>query len=490
MDYSQLQKAEATPEAASMIETFRAIGYSLETAIADIIDNSISAQAKNIHINRIWKGGKSLITIKDDGIGMNSHEIVQAMRPGAQNPLSDRQETDLGRFGLGLKTASFSQCRKLSVLSKRVNCSATFWSWDLDYVAKSNKWELLQWLPEGFKKELDDVDSGTLVIWSDLDRVLSLKTAETDENAKLKFSNAMDKVKNHIAMTFHRFIEEKNIRIFWGGHEIEAWNPFCINENKTQERPTENINGNARMKGFVLPHKNNFSSEQAYKKAEGMNGWGAQQGFYVYREKRLLLAGDWLGMFRKEEHYKLVRIQIDLPNKLDAEWQIDIKKSKAYPPFACREQLESYAKSVRSIGSDVYRHRGKILKQRAGQSFQPLWLEKKKDNKWSFVINREHLMIQDLKSMAKSKPEQAIETLLRFLEEAIPTKTIYVNEAQGEEKQKTPFSDMDNSVIKQMIIQIYENQVAAGKTPEQAKSILKGMEPFNNYEDLIYELTI
>ena len=160
MDYSKLQKAEAVPEAASMIETFRAIGYSLETAVADIIDNSISANAKSIYINRLWRGSKSVITIKDDGDGMNSNEIIQAMRPGAQNPLSERSETDLGRFGLGLKTASFSQCRKLSVLSKRKNTPPAFWSWDLDYVAQSDKWELLQWIPEEFTNKLDSLQSG------------------------------------------------------------------------------------------------------------------------------------------------------------------------------------------------------------------------------------------------------------------------------------------------------------------------------------------
>jgi len=488
MDYSNLQKAEAIPEASSMIETFRAIGYSLETAVADIIDNSISANAKNIYIKRLWKGGKSVITIKDDGEGMRSIEIIQAMRPGAQNPLTDRPETDLGRFGLGLKTASFSQCRKLSVLSKRKDFAPTFWSWDLDYVAQSHKWELLQWIPEEFMNELDGQQSGTLVIWSDLDRILKPQTEETDDNAKRKFSDALDKVKNHIAMTFHRFIEDKAIKIFWGGHEIEAWNPFCTNESKTQEQPTESINGGVRMKGYVLPHKNNFSTEQAYKKAEGINGYPAMQGFYVYRGKRLLLAGDWLGLFRKEEHYKLVRIQIDLPNSLDTEWQIDIKKSKAYPPVVCREQLEAYAKSVRSLGMEVYRHRGKILKQRAGQNFQPLWLEKKKDNKWSFVVNREHLMIQDLKVLAKDKPEQAIETLLKFLEEAIPTKTIYINEAQSEETQKTPFSDMDTNIVKQTLMLMFANQIALNKTPEQAKAYLKTIEPFNNFEDLIDEL--
>lgn len=150
LNYRKLEKASAIPEAAPMIETLRAIGYSLDTALADIIDNSITAGAKQILIRRIWRGGQSVITIKDDGCGMNSMEIQTAMRPGAQNPLNERQKNDLGRFGLGLKTASFSQCRKLTVLSKRHGYHSTYWTWDLDYVAQSQKWELLKWVPEEF----------------------------------------------------------------------------------------------------------------------------------------------------------------------------------------------------------------------------------------------------------------------------------------------------------------------------------------------------
>jgi hypothetical protein len=488
MVYDDLKKAEAIPDASSMIETFRAIGYNLETAVADIVDNSISAHAKNIFINRIWHGGKSIITIKDDGVGMNSLEIIQAMRPGAQNPLSERDETDLGRFGLGLKTASFSQCRKLSLLSKRKDCAPAFWSWDLDYVALSNKWELIRWIPDEFAHELDDSLSGTLIVWTDLDRVLPLDTSEADENAKGKFSDSLDRVKRHVGMTFHRFIEDRSINIYWCNHKIEAWNPFCIDEPKTQVQPTECIYGGATMKGYVLPHKNNFSSDQAFKKAEGIKGYPAQQGFYVYRGNRLLLAGDWLGLFRKEEHYKLVRIQIDLPNTLDSDWQIDIKKSKANPPAVCCEQLKAYANSVRNIGMEVYRHRGKVLKQRAGQTFQPLWQEKKKDNKWSFVINRDHQMVKDLKEMARNKPEQAIETLLKFVEETIPTKPIYINESQNEDSEKMPFSDFDISFIQQILQQMYDKQISEGKNSDQAKAFLKTIEPFNNFEDIIDEL--
>ncbi len=488
MDYDSLQKAKAEPMASSMIETFRAIGYSLETAVADIIDNSVSANAKNIWIERQWRGGKSVITIKDDGKGMSGEEIIKAMRPGSQNPLESRTENDLGRFGLGLKTASFSQCRKLTVLSKKTDYAPIYWTWDLDYVAETDKWELVKWIPEEFVNALDDVESGTIVIWNDLDRIVNPKVSESDENAKMKFSNSLDRVKNHIAMTFHRFIEEKFISIYWSNHKIEPWNPFCLTENKIQIQPIENIRGGITVRGFVLPHQNNFSSEAAYKRAEGMNGWSAHQGFYVYRGKRLLLAGDWLGLFRKEEHYKLVRIQVDLPNTLDSEWQIDIKKSRAFPPASCREQLESYAKVIRGMGAEVYRHRGRILKQRAGVSFQPLWLEKKKDDKWSFVVNRENQVVKTVKEMAKDDSDRAIEILLRYIEEAIPTPSIFIKEVEENEKPKEPFSDISEDLIKSMLTRIYNNKKAEGLTIEQAKKYLCGIEPFNHYESLIEAL--
>ncbi len=487
-EYENIQTAEAQPKASSMIETFRAIGYSLETAVADIIDNSISAKAKNIYINRIWRGGASCITIKDDGIGMDNEKLIQAMRPGFQNPLDERDKTDLGRFGLGLKTASFSQCRKLTVLSKKTDYKEVYWTWDLNYVTHTDRWELLKWIPQGFENELNSQTSGTIVIWTELDRLLPLNTSESDTNAHRKFSDSLDRVKKHIAMTFHRFMEEKSVKIFWCGHEIEPWNPFCVCETKTQPMPTDTLYGGVTVKGYVLPHKNNFSSEQAYKQAEGINGWAAQQGFYVYRGKRLLLAGDWLGIRRKEECFKLVRIQIDLPNTLDSDWHIDIKKSRAYPPSKCRDQLEAYAKSVCNNGLEVYKHRGKILKQRAGTSFQPLWLEKKKDGKWYFVVNRDNSIIQSLKQSAKENPEKAIDTLLKFIEESLPTKSVYINEAKSDEEQKTPYSDFDTSIVKDILSRMYQNRIDDGWTENEAKAFLKTVEPFNNYEEIIDEL--
>lgn len=491
MDYTKLPKAEAVPEASSMIETFRAIGYNLETAIADIIDNSISAGAKNIYINRIWNGSDTIITIRDDGYGMNSEEIVEAMRPGTQNPLEKRSKNDLGRFGLGMKTASFSQCRKLTVISKKANYHSAYWTWDLDYVSMVHKWELIRWVPDGYVDALDNQKSGTMIIWTNLDRIIPNSTSANDIVAKQKFSDAWANVKKHIAMTFHRFIESNDISIYWGDNNIDAWNPFCTSEKKTQIFPSESLyfdDQKAEIKGYILPHKNNFSTEDNYKKAEGIYGYPAAQGFYIYRGKRLLLAGSWLNLFRKEDHYKLVRISIDLPNTLDSEWQIDIKKSTAIPPISCREQLRSYALDVRNKGMEVYRHRGRLLKKRAGTDFQPLWLEKKKGNKWSFVVNRDNQLIKDLQEEAKVNPVSAINKLLRIVEESIPTPTIFIKQSSEENQQKEPFSDMDINLIKEMLCRMYNNQLASGQTSEQAKAILKTIEPFNNYEELIEEL--
>lgn len=156
--YKGLEIQQAIPEAASMIESFRAIGYSLETAVADIIDNAITAKAKQIVIQRHWDGDRSFISIKDDGIGMTNEELIHAMRPGCQNPLAIRDEKDLGRFGLGLKTASFSQCRKLTVMSKK-NDMISFWTWDLDFVAECQEWNLIKWCPEELKNSLDDIEN-------------------------------------------------------------------------------------------------------------------------------------------------------------------------------------------------------------------------------------------------------------------------------------------------------------------------------------------
>lgn len=485
LDYSKYQTTSAIPEAASMIETFRAIGYSFEAAVADVIDNSISAGAKNIWLAFEWKGSATWLSIKDDGHGMNNDELVQAMRPGSKNPLADRSIKDLGRFGLGLKTASFSQCRKLSVVSRRESYKPAYWSWDLDYVNQTGKWELLKYLPDKkFENEISEVKSGTIVIWNDLDRLVKDFQTE-DKNALGKFLQIMEQTKKHLAMVFHRFIDNGRIKIYFQDRLIEGWDLFLTEEAATQSFPAETLqNGRVTIKGYVLPHKSKISEEK-YKDAEGPRGWNEQQGFYIYRNERLLLSGDWLGLYRKEEHYKLARIQIDLPNNLDADWQIDIKKSVARPPLILRDQLRAYAGQVRAQAVEVYRHKGKNVRRLPGQTFVPLWLEHKRGDKWFYKINREHALLDKIRQQAKIEPDKAVETLIRFIEETIPTKSIYIKESEEPEAQGKPFEGMDQEPIRKVMKLMYDNLIKEGKSEEQAKSYVFNMEPFNHFPHLL-----
>ena len=485
IDYSKYPTTPAIPEASSMIETFRAIGYSIEAAVADIIDNSISAEAKNIWLNFDWKGSETWVSIKDDGFGMNNEELIQAMKPGSKNPLDGRSNKDLGRFGLGLKTASFSQCRKLTVLSKKEGFQQTFWTWDLDYVKETGKWELLQFLPDAkMESEIDNQKSGTIVLWNDIDRLV--KNFHSDDAKALdKFLVIMEQVKNQLSMVFHRFIENGSIKIWFQGRQIKAWNPFLISESATQIFPDEYLNnGKVIVKGFVLPHKSKIS-EETYKEAEGPKGWGEQQGFYVYRNERMLLSGDWLGIYRKEDHYKLARIQIDLPNTLDSEWQIDIKKSIARPPIVLREQLKAYSSKVRAQAVEVYRHKGRTVKQLPGQKFVPLWIDHKRGDKWFYKINREHPLIEKSINQAETEPQKAIENLIRFIEETVPSKSIYIKEASDEDAIGKPFEGIDQEPIRKAMKQMYDKLVSEGKTDEQAKAIIFNIDPFNLFPHLL-----
>lgn len=485
IDYSKFQTASATPEASSMIENFRAIGYDIETAIADIIDNSISANAKNILINFEWKGAQTWLAIKDDGVGMNNEELIQAMRPGSKSPLESRTSKDLGRFGLGLKTASFSQCRKLTVISRKRNLSEVYWTWDLDFVNQTGKWDLINFLPEGnFKEQLSKFDSGTIVIWNEIDRLVKDLRFD-DEIALDKFLLIMESVKKHLAMVFHRYIEMGRVKIWFQDREVKPWNPFLSLELSTQVFPDEPIhNGLVKMKGYVLPHKSKLT-EQQYKDAEGPNGWNEQQGFYIYRNERLLLAGGWLNMYRKEEHYKLARILIDIPNNLDSEWQIDIKKSVARPPLAFRDQLKAYAGKVRAQAVEVYRHKGKSVKQFPGQKFIPLWVDHKRGDKWFYKINREHPLLDKIKEQAKIDPSKAIESLIKFIEETIPTKSIYIKESEEPEFLGKPFEGIDQEPIRKLMQQMFDTMLKEGKTIEVAKAVIFNIEPFNLFPHFV-----
>lgn len=485
MDYSTLQSVSAEPLASSMIETFRAIGYNLETAIADIIDNSVSASSKNVYVNFEWLGENSWISIRDDGRGMTDSEIIEAMRPGSKSPIETRDTNDLGRFGLGLKTASFSQCRKLTLISKVQNSTINFWTWDLDYVIETDKWDLIKIEPE--KNHIETLftsDSGTIVLWEDIDRLVKNTQVHNQKDID-NFLIAAESVKAHLAMVFHRFIEQKRIKLFFNNSEVAAWDPYLKGENATQPLPDEPLARGIKVKAYILPHISKIT-DKIHKQAEGPKGWNAQQGFYIYRNERMLVGGDWLGMFRKEEHYKLARIMIDIPNTLDVEWQIDIKKSVARPPSNIRQELKRIANYTRSEAVKIYRHRGKAIQRALGHEFAMLWIEKVKHGKRFYEVNRDHPIIKEI---IKNNPDskKQINSLLRLVEETVPVPLITLNESEKPDSILRPFEGSVGNELTELLKLMYES-LLSNFSPEQAKQQLLFIEPFNEYPELIESL--
>ena len=354
------------PSAVALIGSFRGVGYSIETALADLIDNSISAGASAIDIGCEWNDGDPGITITDDGNGMSEGMLVEAMRFGGMGPEAARSEADLGRFGLGLKTASFSQCRCLTVFSKTASGTSAF-TWDLDEIRKADgAWHLLEGgpaLPTEVAEQLETRKSGTAVAWRKVD--FGRKTDRPDHAA---FMGDLERADMHLGMIFHRFIkgDARRVAITINGSKVKAWDPFLETHQATiplPEKYFDSPGGIVRTKGFVLPHRDRFKNESEFLAAGGPGGWTVQQGFYVYREKRLLSAGGWLGTggsrrWTREEPSRLARIQIDIPNTGDQDWRIDIRKAIARPPDKIRDKLQLLADDARGKARDVFVHRG------------------------------------------------------------------------------------------------------------------------------------
>lgn len=483
----------AEPPADSMIESMRAFGYDLPTAIADLIDNSISAGARNVWLQFHWSGARSHISLLDDGCGMSHDVLVNAMRPGSRNPLEPRDPRDLGRFGLGLKTASFSQCRRLTVASRPPDGKTAVRCWDLDYVTHHRQWRLLKTgseVLEPYIKRIGSQSSGTAVLWEDLDRITPEGTQFSDDEAQSLFFTRADAVRQHVAMVFHRMLEApRGLRIWVNGAQVAPWDPFLTREEATQQLTEAAVSIFGRrlnVRPFVLPHHSKITSE-VHAAAAGPRGWNAQQGFYVYRNKRLIAAGDWLGLgYQKEEHYKLARIMLDIPNSMDADWEIDVKKSRASPPPAIRKDLKRLADLTRSKASAVYRHRGSRI-SRAVHQMVFLWERRVHHGKISYSINREHPLVKSLVSQP-GEPGRRIRALLSVIEETIPVPTITMDSAEAPDAHTKPFEAAASTALRRALQMTYGALRAAGFSCGDAKVRLLHTEPFSQFPELVAAL--
>ena len=482
----------AQPEPSALVESLRAFGYSLRTAIADLIDNSIAANAKNVWVHFEWDGTDSRITIKDDGDGMTEAELIAAMRPGSQSPLDERSPKDLGRFGLGLKTASFSQCRRLTVISKVTNGQDAARCWDLDYVKKTGQWRLLKTIEPKPLTLLNETipDRGTIVLWEKMDRVTG-HTRSDDDKAYNRFLEAIDGVKQHLEMVFHRYLERPNrLKILVNGNPVTAWDPFLKGEKATQELPLEKLICDGRtltVLPYILPHQSKIKQD-SLRRGGGPNGWNAQQGFYVYRNERLLVGGDWLGLgFQKDELHKLARIQIDLPNSMDAEWQIDVKKSRAKPPGYLKADLKRIASLTRERALEIFQHRGKVIARQNSQSFVFLWEQKVRHGKCFYSVNREHPLVQQA---YRSGIKSEVDALLSMLEESIPLSHILVTNAKEPDKFNAPYENSPPEALRNVLRSSFIALLNSGINAADARKRLIGMDPFNLFPEFVEQFLI
>ena len=416
------------PSAASLSESMRYLGYSLATAIADIVDNSITARATEIDIYCDLTRDNPTLVIIDNGHGMSADQLLQAMKHGSVNPKEERNPMDLGRFGLGLKTSSFSQCRHLTVVSsQKTRCVGA--EWDLDLVGVEDDW-IISILDEG---EIDQLpyaeqlpETGTAVIWRKLDRLFEDQFGpKRDEIVNEK----LDLVEKHLALVFHRFLagEIKNgsrISITVNEHRVEPIDPFCRKNKTTRVLPEDivRVDGEEiRIQPYILPHHSRLSAAE-YNYYQERSNFLSNQGAYIYRNGRLMAWGDWFRLVPKGEATKLARICIDFPSSLDEKWTIDIKKSKARPPHEVRQRIKQIITRITEGSTQIHRGRGRKLFE---ESKAPVWERYADKGCVRYDLNSDHPLLSVLEQSLTEDQKCRFKTYIKSVVSSLPVEMIY-----------------------------------------------------------------
>jgi hypothetical protein len=355
------------PSAKRMVRSLRDMGYEFSAAVADLIDNSIEAKASTVRVSVEWEGASSYVLIADNGEGMRPEELQEAVRFGSER---DYDDADLGKFGLGLKTASLSQCLRVTVATRwnpnRADILA--YCWDVEHIEATNRWEVLSVkaadLPTAARLHLKETP-GTVVIWERLDRILDYKKPDGEPARKQLLAMARE-LEEHAGMVFHRFlsgeVRGKRLAIYVNDNKVEPWDPFARKEQLTQRLEArafrlegEKGKGDVVVEPYVLPSQAMFSSQDAFNRSSGPKKWNAQQGFYIYRADRLIQSGGWCGLRATDEHRKLARIAISFNPKLDDEFKINVPKMRVLLPATIRDDIDKFTRPAVKVAEEVYR---------------------------------------------------------------------------------------------------------------------------------------
>lgn len=478
-----MNNKECVPFAPALIESMRSLGYSFSSAVADLLDNSISAKADTIKIFSN-PGGAPFLVIYDNGTGMDEDELYEAMRYGSTNPLTERSADDLGRFGLGMKSASMSQCRKLVVVSKK-NGAVSAYSWDLDYIFQTGSWML-----KGFSDEqlqnlpmidlLDSADHGTYIFLSDFDRI-EVSTGNIAET----FNKKMDEMIDHLSLVFHRFIEE-GLSIYVNGRAVAARDPFLLSNRFTIRKREESFyidNEKIVLKPYILPHPHHLSQEDLVSLG-GVDRLREDQGFYIYRNKRLIIWGTWFRLGRKDELNNLARVMVDIPNSLDYMWSIDIKKSSASLPDIMKKNMYNAVLQTVSGSKGVHEHRGRQTKK--SKDIDYVWKQIQGRDGNRYEINRELPQIELLSSSLDKNQMKLLSSLLSTIETCFPVRALYFDVAEGKAEEKktseVPSEEIE-AVWQDFLLQL--NYVkSSGLDAAVYCEALSKVEPYCKYDEI------
>lgn len=454
----------------------RSVGYSLEAALADLVDNSITAGAHHIVIDADVVEGK-YVALLDDGGGMSAPDAREALRLAGSAGV--RKDSDLGRFGLGLKTASLSQARSLTLVTKRDRV-LTALRWDIDFVRKSGQWLLIVLDPGELEvlplwQEFESQQAGTLVVWNALDLLIGDAASPGTYLAE-----RLGGVRPSLALVFHRFLADRRERltITVNGIGLRALDPFLSDNAKTQRSAPETIQvggAEVRVEAFTLPHPSGLTAAERSRPDLG-DGMREAQGFYVYRNRRLISHGHWYGLARMTELSKQTRVQVDVPTSLDALWQLDIKKSQAEPPQSFKLRLRQLIDPMLGRGHRVHTFRGRS----ESTDLVHVWTKLKTREGFAYEVNLGSPVVESVLSRLGTDDAERVIALLQAVASTFPVMDAYVEVAANAPHLASSF---EHETLIARLRDIRHSGLL-DEDPAVAVTQLAGVEPFNGIDDL------
>ena len=476
------KKIENTPSPGILMNSMRSIGYTFKTALADIIDNAISAYATNIYIDSPINNSDLFITILDDGYGMDRDSLLNAMKYGSDREVYSR--SDLGRFGLGLKSASLSQCRILTVASKRNNIISAF-RWDLDFVVKDKRWDCLELESDEIEEipnisKLKQLSQGTIVVWQNFDGAYK----KSGGSVMSYLMDEIDEATSHLQLVFHRYLNKKNgaVNIYINNDKLIGLDPFLEYHPKTDTKNPSELSVDdsiIKIQTYILPHQTDLSNEDL-ERLGGIDLLRQGQGFYIYRNDRLIIYGTWFRLSASNinhELFKYGRIKVDIPNTLDDMWEIDVKKQNAVIPKSILNYFKRTVSTVCGRSKDKTSKRVRLTLEKDDTKIWNRCLSR--NNKDVFFINQDSTFVKNFLDDFDDKDKIKILNFIEALSSSIPFEDIY-NSVCNKNNENDLSDETITSLVLEGVSQFRRIKAITQKSKEYCFEKLCSFEPFND----------